>query len=85
MLQEDYEQRYKRLLKKKLNIEKDIESFKLVYPPRDYKKEIDDLIEEIEDLQDEIAIDEFLESPLKSFWVIDSSGRRVRIRSSENL
>jgi len=85
MLQEDYDQRYKELLKKKINIEKDIDSFELVYPPRDYTKEIKDLIEEIEDLQDEIAIDEFLESPLKSFWVIDSTGRRVKIRSSENL
>jgi hypothetical protein len=85
MLQEDYEQKYKELLKKKLDIEKSIDSFELVYPPIDYKKEVDNLIEEIEDLQDEIAIDEFLESPQKSFWVIDSSGRRVRIRSSENL
>jgi hypothetical protein len=85
MEDEEYNKRLQVLIREKEDLEKSINSYELVYPPIDHSKVGAEIIEKIEDLQLEIDIDTLLDSVKRSFWVIDNEGRRVRIRSSEDL
>lgn len=62
MTEEEYEMRISKIRNKKRQLEKQINSYENVFPPIDFKSEVDKLIEEIDDMLDELAVDDFLEN-----------------------
>ena len=62
MTEDEYEMRISKIRNKKTQLEKQINSFELVFPPIDFQKECAKLIEEIDDMIDELAVDDFLEN-----------------------
>jgi hypothetical protein len=62
MTEDEYEMRISRIRNKKRQLEKQTNSMELVFPPIDFAKEGRKLIEEIDDMLDELAVDDFLEN-----------------------
>jgi hypothetical protein len=62
MTEEEYQVRVAKIRQRRLKLEENLNSTEFVFPPIDYDKEIDILIEEVDEILYEIRVDDFLES-----------------------